>query len=1149
MNQIYRVVFNTLTGAWQAVSEIARGRSKSSRSAPTAQRAAPGRNPQRPALHATAVLAAVLSICGMAQATPPSVQYWDGGQTTANGTIDGGSGSWAAGTTNWTDANGNSNSAWAGGEAVFQGTAGTVQMNGPQTATGLRFATDGYVLDGGVLNLASTATVQTDAGVTATLNVTLGSFGTVEKRGTGTLVLNGGNAATTTKLFEGTLVLGNNQALGAMGQLIVAGTNTTLDANTAVLLSNTIDLGSNTLTLGGSHDIKLSGTIMGSGALVKNGAADLMLSGSNNSTGGITLNEGTLIASSSFALGSGALTVGGNVNLDISSTATLFNAINLRSGTLTFKGSNDTTLYGVISGSGALVKNGSTNLTLTGVNTYTGSTTVNSGTLAIGAGGSLSAVTALTVGSGATFDISASGSDLTVGSLAGAGTLALDSYTLNAGGNNQSTTFSGSIGGAGGLNKTGSGTLTLTGNNNYGGGTTVSGGTLVASVASLGSGAITNNATLELNQASNATLTKAISGTGQLSKTGAGTLTLKGANTYSGGTTIHNGTLAIGSGGSLAATGAVNLAGAGTFDMAAAGNQTIGALSGVAGSTVALGAYTLTMGAATNAIFSGSITGTYGSLVKNGGGVQTLNGASTYSGGTTISGGTLVAANANALGTGNVTVGTGAALEVASGTALTVGGDLTFQPGSTYRVYSNPNGSASSVHVSGTATLAGSVLHVGPKSDFAVATPYTILTADGGIAAGTQFDAVQSSYAFLTATLGYTANDVTLTLQGVEDFGRRVNTANQQTTVRNIQKLGSSSPLYQRLVQTEDSQATAVANSLSGDAHATVGGSLVGLGAFAPSVSQSHLRNNLTAGMTPGAAVAQSDGSLPASAWPSSKALPAWAEVVGHWQRYDGDGNAATLKQRTTGLFLGMDQEVGTSGWRLGGSLGYTNADGKVADRASESDVNSYSAAVYGGKSFGTGVGPRINVLGGLAYTWHDIATTRRIESLGQTLKADYSAHTAQLFAEVGYAIGQYDKVGFEPFVGVSLGQQRTGSFQERGGFAALQGRSNTDDLASTTLGLRVHSDFQVAGKDARLRATVGWRHAFGDVATSKTMAFEGGQNFTVAGSPLARNTAVLGLEGEVALSRTAALVLGYRGELGSGQRDHAANVKLRWAF
>ncbi len=32
MNQVHRVVFNAVTGVWQAVSEIAKGRVKSSRS-------------------------------------------------------------------------------------------------------------------------------------------------------------------------------------------------------------------------------------------------------------------------------------------------------------------------------------------------------------------------------------------------------------------------------------------------------------------------------------------------------------------------------------------------------------------------------------------------------------------------------------------------------------------------------------------------------------------------------------------------------------------------------------------------------------------------------------------------------------------------------------------------------------------------------------------------------------------------------------------------------------------------------------------------------------------------------------------------------------------------------------------------------------
>ena len=50
------------------------------------------------------------------------------------------------------------------------------------------------------------------------------------------------------------------------------------------------------------------------------------------------------------------------------------------------------------------------------------------------------------------------GSDDTVGSLSGAGSVSLSSYQLEAGGDNTSTTFSGVIGGDGGLTKEGSGT-------------------------------------------------------------------------------------------------------------------------------------------------------------------------------------------------------------------------------------------------------------------------------------------------------------------------------------------------------------------------------------------------------------------------------------------------------------------------------------------------------------------------------------------------------------------------------------------------------------------------------------------------------------------------------------------------------------------
>ncbi len=71
---------------------------------------------------------------------------------------------------------------------------------------------------------------------------------------------------------------------------------------------------------------------------------------------------------------------------------------------------------------------------------------------------------------------------------------AVKPVTIVVGGNNASTVYGGAISGDGGLTKTGSGTLTLSGVNNYGGGTTVSGGTLAfGTVPGGGEGNIVGN--------------------------------------------------------------------------------------------------------------------------------------------------------------------------------------------------------------------------------------------------------------------------------------------------------------------------------------------------------------------------------------------------------------------------------------------------------------------------------------------------------------------------------------------------------------------------------------------------------------------------------------------------------------------------------
>ncbi|EAZ4528956.1 AIDA autotransporter-like protein ShdA, partial [Salmonella enterica subsp. enterica] len=280
-------------------------------------------------------------------------------------------------------------------------------------------------------------------------NVISGS-GQVVKSGDDALTLSGANTYTGgTTINDGTLVATSVDALGT-GDVT---DNATLELNT-----------------GGTFDNAISG----SGQVVKSGDKMLTLSGANSYSGGTLISDGTLVASNVESLGTGDVT--NNATLELNTGGDFTNNI---------------------SGSGQVVKSGDETLTLSGSNTYTGGTTINDGTLV--------ATSVEALGSG----------DVTNDAV----------LALNTGGD-----FANNIGGTGSVVKSGDETLTLSGTNSYTGGTTISGGTLVATnVEALGTGDVTNNATLELNTGGD--FTNNISGNGQVVKSGDDTLTFSGSNT------------------------------------------------------------------------------------------------------------------------------------------------------------------------------------------------------------------------------------------------------------------------------------------------------------------------------------------------------------------------------------------------------------------------------------------------------------------------------------------------------------------------------------------------------------------------------------------------------------------------------------------
>jgi len=343
-------------------------------------------------------------------------------------------------------------------------------------------------------------------------------------------------------------------------------------------------------------------------------------------------------------------------------------------------------------------------------------------------------------------------------------------------------------------------------------------------------------------------------------------------------------------------------------------------------------------------------------------------------------------------------------------------------------------------------------------------------------------------------------------------------------------------------------EARSALKMLSGEAYASTASVLLSQGDTVRTLPLSHLRGNLDAPVLAGRPTAQL-GAPSSDAMPQSGASPVWAQAFGNWSKFGSDGNASSVSQSSGGLFVGGDGAVG-GGWRLGAAVGYIGSHNSIDDASSRTNVDSYTATLFGGRNFQAGPG-HVRFMAGAAYTWHDIDAKRDVAagSLNQRLESSYHASSTQVFTELGYNLPLGDAYTIEPFAGLAWNQLRTRGFEESGGTAALHGSSNSDDVTSTTLGLRGGWEFGSDRTPGRLTASLGWRHAMGDVKPKQQLAFEGGSTFSVTGVPIARDAAVLGLGAEMAITRNTTAGIAYDAQFGGGNRQQSGVLKLAVRF
>jgi autotransporter-associated beta strand protein len=425
----------------------------------------------------------------------------------------------------------------------------------------------------------------------------------------------------------------------------------------------------------------------------------LSLGGTSSGAGRGTLTvNGGLVASRSGSIGTAAGTLG---TVTVTSGTWLNNASGIggaNAANLTIGGSGTGSVtinnggYVVVSGSLSRGDNGT--LTLN-----------QGGTLQIGGISNAANANRFLVASTGTTGSGTSG--VLVGDLNYAGTL---KFAQNSNGASATSTYNGTLSGAGDLVKTGTGTLSLGGNNSYSGGTTLVEGALSLNSAnaigtsgtiSFGGGTLqaTANNTADYSSrfstaanqqysvdSNGETLTLAsnlTSSGGSFAKVGSGTATLTGANTFTSGTVgagvligsasnlATSGTFGVGPttelrfnqttdeswNGKLHGSGTASKYGAGTLTLTGSGGGTTGTLSIAEGKVVGttdnlksniVNNSQLTFDQTTSGTYTPNISGT-GSLGVVGSGTITLSGTNNISGIATVSGGRLVATKSAAM--------------------------------------------------------------------------------------------------------------------------------------------------------------------------------------------------------------------------------------------------------------------------------------------------------------------------------------------------------------------------------------------------------------------------------------------------------------------------------------------------------------------
>lgn len=274
-----------------------------------------------------------------------------------------------------------------------------------------------------------------------------------------------------------------------------------------------------------------------------------------------------------------------------------------------------------------------------------------------------------------------------------------------------------------------------------------------------------------------------------------------------------------------------------------------------------------------------------------------------------------------------------------------------------------------------------------------------------------------------------------------------------------------------------------------------------------------------------------------------------WLSGFGGGGGIDGSGDTHGLSYAMGGIAGGMEHRFNPS-LLAGVAVAYARSGYGTNGLSGSGNIDTFSVASYA--SYTTGNWYVEGVLGD-GYGFGTLDRSIVFPGVARGTSGSPNADEFLSSVETGYRIALRGHMAVTPFVamqGIAVFQN---SFTESGaGAIDLQVQGQTASSARGVLGAELAHELPV-GLSVPLQLTLraGWAHEFAGVSRSIAAGFVGlpGAAFTVDGTSVPRDAAVIGVGASLTVLQSVDLFLRYDGTLASGELIEGGTAGLRVAF